>query len=132
MPSGNADRVRTSRFAGNPLTFDPQRYARNAAVVAHDPTLGIGGPTVAWLDAAFDTIAAFGAEDYPTKIDQPTLMLAAGADSIVSSAAIARFAAKLPDGSHHQIEGARHEILQEQDDFRAQLWTAFDAFVPGA
>ena len=59
------------------------------------------------------------------------LMLAAGADSIVSAAAIARFAARLPAGSHRVIEGARHEILQEQDGYRAQLWAAFDAFVPG-
>ena len=30
------------------------------------------------------------------------------------------------------IEGARHEILQEQDGYRAQFWAAFDAFMPGA
>ncbi|MBI5320732.1 alpha/beta hydrolase [Bradyrhizobium sp.] len=131
VPGGNIDGGRTSRFAGNPLTSDPARYARNAAVVANDPTLGIAGPTVAWLDAAFDTVAAFGAADYPLQVDQPTLMLAAGADSIVSSAAIGRFAARLPSGSHRLIEGARHEILQEQDGFRAQLWAAFDAFVSG-
>jgi lysophospholipase len=131
VPGGNIDGGRTSRFAGNPLTSDPARYARNAAIVAHDPTLGISGPTVAWLDAAFDAIAAFQAADYPSQIDQPTLMLAAEADSIVASAAIKRFAARLPAGSHRLIEGAKHEILQEQDSCRAQLWAAFDAFVPG-
>lgn len=131
VPGGNIDGGRTSRFAGNPLTSDPRRYARNAGMVAHDPTLGIGGPTVAWLTAAFDTIAAFQAGDYPEKIGQPTLLLAAGADTIVSPAAIGRFAARLPAGSHRLIEGARHEILQEQDSYRAQLWAAFDAFVPG-
>jgi lysophospholipase len=132
VPGANVDGGRTSRFAGNPLTSDPLRYARNAAMVAHDPTLGISGPTVAWLDAAFDTVAAFRAEDYPAKIDQPTLMLAAGADSIVSAEAVGRFAGRLPAGSHRLIEGARHEILQEQDFYRARLWAAFDAFVPGA
>ena len=132
VPGGNVDGGRTSRFDGNPLTSDPRRYARNAALVAQDPTLGIGGPTVDWLDAAFDTIAAFGAADYPTQIVQPTLMLAAGADTIVSAPAIGRFAARLPAGAHRLIEGARHEILQEQDVYRAQLWAAFDAFMPGA
>ena len=132
VPSGNVDRVRTSDFDGNPLTSDPLRYARNAAIVEADPTLGIGPPTVAWLDAAFDTIAAFRVKDYPSRIDPPTLMLAAGADSIVSTAEIQRFAARLPAGSSRVIEGARHEILQEQDCHRAQLWAAFDAFVPGA
>jgi lysophospholipase len=132
VPGGNIDGGRTTRFAGNPLTSDPLRYARNAAIVAHDPTLGIGGPTVAWLAAAFETIAAFQAAGYPEKIEQPTLMLGAGADSIVSTAAIARFAARLPAGAYRPIEGARHEILQEQDSYRAQLWSAFDAFVPGS
>jgi len=132
VPSGNADRLRTSSFDGNPLTSDPARYARNAGIVEADPTLGIGPPTVAWLDAAFDTMAAFRAEDYPRQIHQPTLMVAAGADRIVSAAAIERFAGKLPAGSHRLIEGARHEILQERGDYRAQLWAAFDAFVPGA
>jgi lysophospholipase len=132
VPSGNADRARTSDFDGNPLTSDPMRYARNAALVEADPTLGIGPPTVAWLDAAFDTIALFRAENYPRQIDLPVLMLAAGADRIVSAPAIARFATRLPAGSHRLIEGARHEILQERDGFRVQLWAAFDAFVPGA
>jgi lysophospholipase len=132
VPSGNADRARTSQFDGNPLTSDPARYVRNAAIVAADPTLGIGPPTVAWLDAAFATMAAFRAEDYPRQINQPMLMVAAGADRIVSAAAIGRFAGKLPAGSHRLIEGARHEILQERGDYRAQLWAAFDAFVPGA
>lgn len=131
VPGGNVDGGRTSRFTGNPLTSDAPRYARNAALVAHDPTLGIGGPTVDWLDAALDTVAAFRAADYAARIDQPIMMIAAGVDTIVSAPAIGRFAARLPAGSHRLIEGARHEILQEQDAYRAQLWAAFDAFVPG-
>ena len=87
---------------------------------------------MAWLDAAFDTMVAFRAADYPSQIDLPILMLAAGGDTIVSQAAIERFAARLPAGSYRVIEGARHEILQERDCCRAQFWAAFDAFVPGA
>ena len=131
VPGGNVDRSRRRRFAGNPLTSDPRRYARNVGIVDQHPTLGIGSPTVAWLDAAFETIISFRGEDYLPHIDQPTLMLAAGADGVVAPAAIARFAARLPAGSSSVIEGARHEILQENDDYRAQFWAAFDAFVPG-
>lgn len=131
VPGGNADRARTSHFDGNPLTSDALRYARNASVVEADPTLGIGSPTVAWLNAAFDAIVAFRAGDYAAQIDQPTLILAAGADRVVSTAAIGRFAGRLPLGSHRVIEGARHEILQERDSRRAQVWAAFDAFVTG-
>ena len=131
VPGRNVDRARAAGFAGNPLTSDPRRYARNAAIFAADPAIGIGSPTVAWLDAAFATMVAFRAADYPAQIDQPVLMVEAGGDAIVSGAAIKRFAARLPAGSHRVIAGARHEILQEQDGYRAQFWAAFDAFVPG-
>ena len=67
---------------------------------------------------------------YAEKIAQPVLMLAAGDDTVVSSAAIEEFAARLPEGSCRVIKGARHEILQETDRHRAEFWAAFDAFVP--
>ena len=132
VPGSNVDLARASGFAGNPLTSDPVRYARNASIFEQNPTIGIGSPTVAWLDAAFATMVEFRAADYPSRIDLPILMVAAGGDSIVSGAAIEGFAARLPAGSHRVIEGARHEILQEMDCYRAQFWAAFDAFVPGA
>ena len=58
-------------------------------------------------------------------------MLAAGDDTVVSAPAIAAFARRLPAASHHVIAGAKHEIPQEDDRYRAQLWAAFDAFMPG-
>ena len=33
-------------FAGNILTSDPVRYARNAAILEAEPALGLGGPTI--------------------------------------------------------------------------------------
>ncbi len=45
--------------------------------------------------------------------------------------AIEEFAYHLRAGSHLVIAGSKHEILQEQDRYRAQFWAAFDAFVPG-
>jgi len=58
-------------------------------------------------------------------------MLAASNDAIVSTAAIEEFAYHLRAGAHLVIAGSKHEILQEQDRYRAQFWAAFDAFVPG-
>jgi lysophospholipase len=107
------------------------RYARNAAIVEEDPTLGIAAPTVAWADTAFTAMHGFRAADYPLQIRQPILMLAASNDTIVSTPAIEEFAYHLRAGSHLVIAGAKHEILQEQDRYRAQFWAAFDAFVPG-
>ena len=131
IPGGNIDLIKSTDFRGNPLTSDPRRYARNAAILEADPTLGIASPTVAWLDAAFDVMAGLGSPEFARGIHQPVLMLAAGDDTIVSTPAIAAFARHLPAGSHRVIAGAKHEILQEDDRYRAQLWAAFDAFMPG-
>jgi lysophospholipase len=128
VPGGNGDL--DEDFEGNELTSDPGRFARNAAIPRDHPTLGIGSSTVAWVNAAFDTIAAFRVTDYPAKITKPMLILGAGEDTIVSTDAGKRFAERLPAGKHCVIEGARHEILQEQDKRRAKFWAEFDAFIP--
>ncbi|MEW6768245.1 MAG: alpha/beta hydrolase [Pseudomonadota bacterium] len=131
VPGGNAVLMGTSGFINNPVTTDVVRYARNAAIIEEDPTLGIASPTVAWADAAFRAMVEFRGNDYPSRIRQPILMLAASNDTIVSTPAIEEFAYHLRGGSHLVIAGSKHEILQEQDRFRAQFWAAFDAFVPG-
>jgi lysophospholipase len=132
VPGGSDKLTGTDSFINNPLTSDPVRYARNAAILEEDPTLGIASPTVAWTDAAFRAMQTFRRQDYPSKIRQPILMLAASNDAIVSTPAIEEFAYHLRAGSHLVIAGAKHEILQEQDRYRAQFWAAFDAFVPGS
>jgi lysophospholipase len=131
VPGGGPALVGTVPFAVNHLTSDALRYARNAAILQEDPTLGIAAPTVAWADTAFTAMHVFRAADYPAKIRQPILMMAASADSVVSTPAIEEFAYHLRGGAHLVIPGARHEILQEQDRYRGQFWAAFDAFVPG-
>ena len=131
VPGGDDTITGTRTFINNPLTSDPVRYARNAAVIEEDPTLGIASPTVAWADTAFRAMNTFRQQYYPSKIRQPILMLAASSDEVVSTAAIEEFAYHLRAGSHLVIAGSKHEILQEQDRYRAQFWAAFDAFVPG-
>ena len=130
-PGGDATVMALCPFAGNPLTSDPVRYARIAAVLEAEPALGIGSPTVAWVDAAYRVIHEFAHPSYPSSIRQPFMLIAAGRDEIVSTPAIEDFAIQLRAGSHLIVSGARHEIIMEQDRYRAQFWAAFDAFVPG-
>jgi lysophospholipase len=131
VPGGSDALTGANSFVNNPLTSDPVRYARNAAILEEDPTLGIASPTVAWADTAFGAMHTFRGTNYPSRIRQPILMLAASNDAVVSTSAIEEFAYHLRAGSHLVIAGAKHEILQEQDRYRGQFWAAFDAFVPG-
>lgn len=132
VPGGGATAFQSIPFAGNPVTSDPVRFARTAAIVEAEPNLGLGSPTVAWVDSAFAAMAEFEDPAYAARIFMPILIVAAGQDQIVSTAASGRFAAGLRAGSHLVIPGSRHEPLMEQDRYRAQFWAAFDAFVPGS
>jgi lysophospholipase len=131
IPGGGPAVTGSEDFLGNPLTSDPVRYARNVAVLQEAPDLGLGSPTVAWADAALHAMKRFADPGYSTQLRQPILMVAAGRDEIVSTAAIESFGSNLLAGRHLILPGARHEILQEQDLYRDQFWAAFDAFVPG-
>jgi len=131
VPGGGPTVMATSPFLGNPVTSDPVRYARTAAVIEAEPALGLGSPTIAWADAAFRVMATMRPTTWPARIRQPILIVAAGQDQLVSTAAIETFAIHLRAGSHVIIPGAQHEILMEQDVYRNQFWAAFDAFVPG-
>lgn len=136
IPGGGPQSISTKPFEGNTLTSDAGRYARNAALVAaaKDAGLevGVGDPTVAWLNAAFRCISAMAAPDFTRAISTPVLMVAAGADRVVSTPAIARLASRLKTGRAIVLSGARHEILMERDEIRTAFFAAFDAFIPGS
>jgi lysophospholipase len=131
VPTGGDEASGTEEFLGNVVTSDPVRFARNAAVLQEEPALGLGSPTIAWVDAAMRQMRQFSDPGYPSRIRQPILMVAAGRDEVVSTAAIEEFGIHLLAGKHLIVAGSRHEILQEQDHYRNQFWAAFDAFVPG-
>ena len=131
VPSGSGLVEQTLPFLANPLTSDPVRYARNSAVLEAEPALGLGSPTVSWLNAAFDAMADFADAGFPGRIRYPMMIIAAGADTVVSTSATEEFAIRLRAGSHLVLPGAKHEPLMEQDRLRGQFWAAFDAFVPG-
>jgi lysophospholipase len=131
VPGGGPIGPSTMPFVGNPVTSDPVRHARTAAVIDVNPALALGAPTVAWLNAAFRVMTEFANPAFPAKLRQPMLMVACGRDRLVSSAAIEDFGSRLRVGSYLILPGAMHEVMMEQDPFRGQFWAAFDAYVPG-
>jgi lysophospholipase len=132
VPGGGATSIAKKRFAGNRLTSDPVRYARNADIAAALGDGAIGDPTVAWLDSAFRFMRKFADPRFPLEVRTPTLVVAAGADPVCATPVIERFAARLKAGHAIVLPGARHEILMERDAIREEFWAAFDAFIPGS
>jgi lysophospholipase len=131
IPGGDATVMAAQRFIGNPVTTDPVRHARTVAILEAKPTLGIGAPTVGWAAAAFDAMDQFGGQRFTANLRQPMVLVAAGRDVIVSTLATEEFGLRLRTGAHLIVNGAKHELLMEQDRYRSQFLAAFDAFVPG-
>lgn len=125
-------RIRGERlFENNPLTSDPVRFARNMEVVRNNPDLALGGPTINWIGNALGAASRIHQPGFYEGPTVPVLIIAAGADTVVSTAATERLAARTRNISLVVIDGARHELLQEADFYREQTLAAFDAFIPG-
>ena len=121
-----------SAFEGNVLTSDPVRYRRAEAVLIAGPDLAIGAPTVAWATAAFRAIRELERPESGLASRCPLLIVAASADTVVSTPASERLAQRWRGAACVTIPGARHEILMERDGLRTQFWAAFDAFIGDA
>jgi lysophospholipase len=130
-PGAGATVTQTEPFAGNPLTSDPHRYERSHAVIKADPSLGTGGPTIGWVNAAMRGCCRMAEQDFAEAVPMPVLIVLGGADNIISNLIAEDFARRVKSVAHLRIPGARHEILMERDELRDQFWVAFDAFIQG-
>jgi lysophospholipase len=121
-------------FETNRLTHDALRYQRFIELYQQVPQLQLGGVTVQWLLQAL-----LVQDDIFNDIDRlnvPTCVLQAGADTIVDNQAQQRFCQLLHQHSPLLceknpivIDGARHELLIESDEFRTPALTlAFQFF----
>lgn len=85
-----------------------------------------------WLAQTLKAIHSIDTPQFYEKFSIPTLIIVAGADRVVNGKAAIRFANNLRSASLLEIDGAYHELLQESDFYREQVWAAFDAFIPGS
>ncbi len=132
IPGSKAYAPEARLFDGNELTSDRLRFERAQEIARAAPHLALGGPTLGWLNAASNSIAAINSVNFMESVKVPVLIVAAGNDQIVSTPAIEHFASRVKNCTHMVLAGAKHEVLQERDQLREQFWAAFDAYVPGS
>ncbi|MBZ8132720.1 alpha/beta hydrolase [Afifella sp. IM 167] len=121
--------VQLDPFEGNPVTGSSRRYERNQAVIRESRSLGLSGPTFAWVHSALRAAEYIAEPGFAERVPLPVLIAFAGDERVVSNSAIEEFALRTKTVGSVRIAGARHEILQEADRFRDDFWAAFDAFV---
>ena len=132
VPGGRSKPWELGPFDESRLTSDRLRYERIRDVLDAAPWVGLGSATIGWLNAASRSIMQINALSFAPSVKVPTLIVAAGNDTVVSTHAIERFATRVRTCRHLVIAGARHELLQERDEIRDQFWAAFDAYIPGS
>ena len=121
-----------SQFAQNVVSSDARRFARNAAIYAEHPELSIGWPSARWLNETLNAMARVTHQDHLTRIRIPTLLLCPTADVLVPRKAVGDLARIFRAARLIEIDGARHELFQEADRYRAQALAAIEAFIPGS
>jgi lysophospholipase len=118
-------------FESNHLTHDRKRFDTLRKMLEENSQLAVGNITFGWLAATLTAIDRLGRPDFLAPITTPLLWVLAGRDRVVSNGAARVMAGRIPSSWMVTIDGAYHEILQEQDQLRDQFWKAFDPFVSG-
>lgn len=130
IPGGGSEIMDARPFEGNVRTSDPVRYRRNAGIVAADPSLGLGSPTIGWTHAVLVFMRYLRGLPPGSLACDRAAVVASEHDDIVSFDATRAFVAKHANTTLHPIGGgARHELLMETDRTREAFWSVFDATV---
>ena len=116
----------SSRFEGNVLTSDRERFERFMAQIETEPKLALGGPTLGWVKQAIASIEALHAPGFAEAIETPIRVCTAGADALVPGAAHETISRRLPNAKRVVIEGSQHELLVEVDAYRDRTFGVFD------
>jgi lysophospholipase len=116
-------------FENNALTSDAKRWARDLKTLEEHATLGIGGPTYAWLVATMLSLKDLHKRRRDQGLNCPVLMLLAGRERVVDNRAAHSFAAQMPGVSMVTIQQSLHEIMMETDGVRKEFLAAFDSYV---
>ena len=121
----------TASFDENFLTTDRAEFDRMQGQVRRHPELALGAPTLGWLAAALDEMAALARLPSP---GLPAYAGVGGREKIVDPDAIAARMARWPAGRHEVYPGAEHELMMEAPARRRRFLQAacalFEAAAP--
>jgi len=129
VPRGKPYRREDEPFEDNRLTSDERRFERNADILAANPDLALGSPTIDWLEAAFRSVEMVLDPEYCEAMDTQAILFYGTEEQVSLPEYQEQLAGQLGRCEEVCIPGARHEILQETDEIRTQFWAAFDRFM---
>lgn len=114
-------------FEENELTHSQTRYELFRQEYEEAPSTKLGGVTGDWLQAALDAMNSI--EDLASNLSIPALVIQAGQDQVVDNKRQTKVANKMANTRLQVIQGAKHELLMEQDQYRNLCLTTIVDFL---
>lgn len=125
-PKPRTPYVQKTDFEDNTLTGDAEHFDWMRKHMERAPDLGLGPPTIGWLEEALNETRALAEAPPPS---QPVLYLLGTDEEIVAPDAIRMAAARGPKSELCEIDGAKHEVFMETPAIQSEMWAAVDAFL---
>lgn len=106
-------------FEDNTLTNDPDMWALFGEQLRKYPDLGLGGPSLRWLNQSLREMHRLSTQPSPRL---PCLTYLGTDEAIVDPFRIRARMKDWPDGSLRVIEGGKHEMLMDKPDMRNMIF----------
>lgn len=123
--TSNEAYVLTEPFESNKLTRDREMYEHMIAQTRAVPALGLGGPSLRWLNEALSETRRLARLPAPAL---PCLAFAGTEESVVDLERINARMEHWPGARMEWIEGARHEVLMDTEATRDWIFGELAAF----
>jgi lysophospholipase len=118
-------------FAGNPLTNDAERFSIIEKYFTAYPEMTVGGVSWEWLHAAIKSMHVVQRRHNLERIAAPVLVLTGSKDRVTPPAENARYLKFLPKAEAISIAGGLHDLMNETESRRAEVWRHIDRFLSG-
>ncbi|KQB97290.1 hydrolase [Loktanella sp. 1ANDIMAR09] len=112
-------------FEANTLTNDPEMWAHFGTQLRQQPDLGLGGPSLRWLNASLREMHNLCTAPSP---QIPCLTYLGTDEVIVDPSRIRERMEKWPNGVLRVIEGGKHEMLMDMPEMRDMIFDETAAF----
>ncbi|MEO1639192.1 MAG: alpha/beta hydrolase [Pseudomonadota bacterium] len=106
-------------FDENTLTNDPEVFGELQRQLQLQPDLGLGGPSLRWLNTALREMHQLSTIPSP---NVPCLTFLGTDEAIVDPFRIRSRMQKWPGGVLRMIEGGKHEMMMDVPDMRAMVY----------
>lgn len=116
-------------YAFSRLTHDRARYDWAQDALTLKPELFVGGVTFGWIKGVIKSLKLIQSPGYVEKIETPVLALLAEEEYVVDNEMTLTLLGRMRNADYQFINGARHEMYREVDEYRDQVLAKINTFL---